>query len=361
MKTARGATSCALSLMSTEGDGGDYFIKELNTKLTIRAGVGMGGVTGMRVGTPNRWEFVLLGDPLRQATDAEHHAQPGEVVCSAEVWVAINDSFVGEPLEAGCWRVKEEAVSIRGQNYLVDEAVHAELLGHEITLDLGKIAPQAVRLPLVAFVHEAARESVRDGFTLVAERRSIVTAFCLIAGLEVALAQGVEGLQRIQECLEAAMDCIGRSGGLLRQFMLDDKGVICIWNFGLPSNVFEDSAARGMQSCFDVRDALDELGLASQIGLTAGSAFCGLVGSPHRCEYGVLGASVNLAARLMCKADADGMLCNDEFVQDFTTSKPTFTTGNLKFSITFEKLLPMAVKGYNTPVVIFRPVFDGLR
>eukprot|EP00966_Prymnesium_polylepis_P037877 878709-Prymnesium_polylepis.3 len=128
-----------------------------------------------------------------------------------------------------------------------------------------------MRAPLVAFVHETARELLEGGHTHLAERRSIVTAFCMIKGLDEENRGGVDGLPAIQvcarrvlrfrsnqlwlwpgcfglgspivralqACLEAAMECIQLAGGLLRQFMLDDKGVVCIWTFGLSSNVFE--------------------------------------------------------------------------------------------------------------------------
>ena len=54
--------------------------------------------------------------------------------------------------------------------------------------------------------------------------------------------------------------------------------------------------------------------------MSSGLAFCGLVGAPDlRCEYGVMGASVNLAARLMVKAE--DILCNDDLVREFKESK----------------------------------------
>ena len=37
-------------------------------------------------------------------------------------------------------------------------------------------------------------------------------------------------------------------------------------------------------------------------GITSGKAYCGLVGSPLRHEYAVMGPSTNLSARLMGKA-----------------------------------------------------------
>ena len=45
------------------------------------------------------------------------------------------------------------------------------------------------------------------------------------------------------------------------------------------------------------------------IGVTTGKVFCGLVGSPYRHEYSVMGASVNLSARLMCAAPEGTVSC----------------------------------------------------
>ena len=59
---SRAAASCALKLVN----GGNYYIKHSEITLSIRAGVGCGGVTGMRVGTSERWEFILTGDPMKQ-------------------------------------------------------------------------------------------------------------------------------------------------------------------------------------------------------------------------------------------------------------------------------------------------------
>eukprot|EP00966_Prymnesium_polylepis_P007290 167556-Prymnesium_polylepis.1 len=101
-KAAMGACSCALDLINS----GDYYIKQLDANLTVKAGVGTGSATGMRVGTPDRWEFVLTGDPLRQATDAEHKAKPGEVICSPQVWACADKYFEGESRGDGFWHAK---------------------------------------------------------------------------------------------------------------------------------------------------------------------------------------------------------------------------------------------------------------
>jgi len=350
IQAARGACSCALQLIS----GVSYFIKQIDVHLRVSVGVGTGPVTGMRVGSPERWEFVLVGDPMHQVTEAERLAEPSEVVCSPQVWAYVKRHFFGTPVgEEGHVRVNE-SIGSQPFNLVNDEQVRAELLGYDLFTDTSVFEHEAIRKPLVAFVHETARELLESGHTHMAERRSIITAFCMIRGLENVLKSGADGLPAIQACIEAAMQCVSASGGLLRQFMLDDKGVVCIWNFGLSSNVFEDSAVRGLQSSMDVRAELAYLGFDSRIGLTSGSAFCGLVGSPsYRCEYGVMGASVNLAARLMCKAE--DVLVNDELVREHGTSKNSLS------NFTFEALDPIRVKGYSELVNIFRPRTDEMR
>jgi class 3 adenylate cyclase len=48
------------------------------------------------------------------------------------------------------------------------------------------------------------------------------------------------------------------------------------------------------------------------IGIATGDVFCGFVGAHHRCEWAVMGPSVNLAARLMGKAPVGTILIDDE-------------------------------------------------
>ncbi|CAN0426081.1 unnamed protein product, partial [Ectocarpus sp. 8 AP-2014] len=42
--------------------------------------------------------------------------------------------------------------------------------------------------------------------------------------------------------------------------------------------------------------------LGASIGITTGQVYCGFVGASKRCEYAMMGCSVNLSARLMASA-----------------------------------------------------------
>ncbi len=54
-----------------------------------------------------------------------------------------------------------------------------------------------------------------------------------------------------------------------------------------------------------------ELGLQCKIGATIGEAYCGVVGGVRRHEYAVLGASGNLAARLLTSQINPGILVDN--------------------------------------------------
>jgi hypothetical protein len=43
----------------------------------------------------NHWEYLLTGNPFEQITDAEHSANPGDIVVSPEVWYEAGDMFEG--------------------------------------------------------------------------------------------------------------------------------------------------------------------------------------------------------------------------------------------------------------------------
>ena len=88
----------------------------------------------------------------------------------------------------------------------------------------------------------------------------------------------------------------------------------------------------------------DELGVKNRIGATFGQVYCGVVGGIRRHEFSVLGAAVNLAARLMESPMNKGLLV-DEAVRE---------EANARFE--FHSLQPVKAKGYDKPVATFEPL-----
>ena len=91
---AQAACRCAIELQE---ECGSYEIPEINAVLSIHSGVGVGTVNAFRVGTAQRWEFLIAGQVLDQIAAAEGCAESGEAVCSPEVWSMVSSKCTGTP------------------------------------------------------------------------------------------------------------------------------------------------------------------------------------------------------------------------------------------------------------------------
>lgn len=372
---------------------------QADTKLSIHAGIGAGALCAYRVGTPSRWEFFVSGEPLQQVAMAEGHAAFGEAVVSAAAWALVHGECAGcpcgndgamrllnmrthaeleptlkltshEPSDRGAGSEdadgSRDIASPRHGDPSSDvdaQRLHDALFTRDL-IELQRseqshgafsgVHRTAYEAALEGYVHETARRSI-SVLDEVAERRTgVVVAFAKVVGLESAFEATVDGLDAVQHCLTTALECITKRGGLLRQFILDDKGVVIIWTFGLTLANFEDNARLGLLAARHLDEALAAQGLTVHVGITSGEAFCGLVGVPkRRCEYGVMGPSVNLAARLMCmcaEKDVRILCCDQLFAELHVVQRDR--------QFLFDPFEPVTVKGYSQPVVIYHPKPD---
>jgi hypothetical protein len=138
---------------------------------------------------------------------------------------------------------------------------------------------------------------------------------------------------------------LDRYSGQIRQFIVDDKGVVLIAVFGLRGSTFPNLVANNaLPASFAIHRVLQGRGVDCRIGATFGKVYCGVVGGLRRHEYSVMGAPVNLAARLMDSANNKGILV-DENVRN---------QANGRFA--FRSLAPIEAKGYERPVVVSEPL-----
>lgn len=99
-----------------------------------------------------------------------------------------------------------------------------------------------------------------------------------------------------------------------------------------------------MPATFAIHRSLkSELQVDNRVGATFGKVYCGVVGGVRRHEFAVMGAAVNLAARLMASKMNKGILV-DEAVRAQAGSR-----------FDFKSLPPIQAKGYDQPVTIFEP------
>ena len=142
------------------------------------------------------------------------------------------------------------------------------------------------------------------------ELRKVVTLFIEIINFDEDLENG--SLDTLQKVFQHVMRPLFRYGGMLRQFVVDDKGCVIIAGFGVPGYNYEDNETRAVETAVLVRQSLINFGFSCRIGIAEGDVYCGLVGTQDRCEYVMMGSSVNLAARLMGKAGPEEIYVSDE-------------------------------------------------
>ena len=84
--------------------------------------------------------------------------------------------------------------------------------------------------------------------------------------------------------------------------------------------------ALALQAALAIVDGMKSMGGQGCIGVTTGQLLCACVGSRIRAEYTVFGDSINLSARLMCKATAGmGDILCDYSTQHMATNAAAYT------------------------------------
>jgi class 3 adenylate cyclase len=175
-------------------------------------------------------------------------------------------------------------------------------------------------------------------------RNCIVDSFSFLRRTEEEAAADEALLARYQSCMEIVVSTLQSRGGQLRQFIVDDKGTVCIGTFGLRGSVSDDNAAAAIDAANEIIQQLRQIDLEASIGLTLGKAYCGLVGSEERHEYSVMGPSTNLSARLMFSALPGEIRCGSAI-------------RNRDRVHAFVPLGDVSAKGYSHPVPTFMPLF----
>eukprot|EP00741_Cyanophora_paradoxa_P020725 tig00021293_g20005.t1 len=150
---------------------------------------------------------------------------------------------------------------------------------------------------------------------------------------------GPEALAVLNRCVSVVQAAAARTGGAVRAFFRDDKGFVALLTYGLVGASHADDPARAASAAVRVREAFAAEGLGPlSAGVATGRAFAGLVGDVEsRCDYTVLGDSVNMAARLM--AAAGGAVWVDRPTHDAIAS-----------AFVAEALPPLSVKGRGAPL-----------
>jgi class 3 adenylate cyclase len=319
------------------------------------------------LGQRGRSELLLWGPVIDAVAEAEVKAELGEVHCCAKTQTELGLvgsllAKVGQPCAAQISPAVAEAVEhLKGNVSLRFKSVKFAM--DQISKLLRPPARFSLQAALCPFAHAVAakkeegaprerRSSLHSNAVTEllsdAELRPVFTVFAMVEGID--WADSDAALQTLQSIMDLACDICRVHSGALRQFIVDDKGVVLIFNFGLPGFIVQHQAERVLEFADSLAKALQIIALKARIGVTVGDAYCGLVGGVSRHEYAIMGPTVNLSARLMCTPCPVGAPYNIVIDENVREQAESFNTG-----FSFYPMEAIEAKGFDKLVHIFRP------
>lgn len=269
-------------------------------------------------------EYLILGESIQQIADAMDLAKLGEVVASPQAMEALADSvnFTEDLARSngfGILSFKENKYFQHGSPIhvpLASRKTISEQCGDFSAQELDDLQRRMSRyVHSVVYADEFSRdEALNSGRASIArtpnvksgqtqsELRDVFTVFIqprIDRDLNGENAGDADTLQLLNSILFIANSEITHHKAHLRQFIVDDKGLVAILNFGLRGSTFPNMMERAIACTTNIRTLLKtELAIECKMGATWGRAYCGVVGGLNRHEYAVLGPSVNVRTLL---------------------------------------------------------------
>ena len=288
----------------------------LGQRVSLRMSVGVH--TGLfhffLVGESHR-ELVVTGPAASMTVSMENAAEAGEILISESTARALRPGVVGDPKGPGF--LLRRAPRVPGDPFVPFEPVRRDV-------DLSVAIPVGLR--------DAVSSTHQDS-----EHRRATVAFLHFDGTDHLIEE--VGPEATADRLEALVTEVQRAADRhLVTFLatdVDRDGGKIILTAGVPSTTGDDEH-RMLLAVRDVMDAGNPLPL--RIGVNRGSVFAGEVGPSYRRTFTVMGDAVNLAARLMAKADPGQIITSPEVL---ARSRTGFESSELE---------PFYVKGKAKPV-----------
>ncbi|MBO9521929.1 MAG: tetratricopeptide repeat protein [Nocardioidaceae bacterium] len=287
------ATRCAFGVQETMARVGALTTPGgVALRLSVKVAVAAGTAYRFLAGDPAiQLIDVLAGSLMDEVAAAESAARPGDVVVTATVLGRLPETaFV------------EERPSSRGPMAVVRPWPDGAEPDASAMGDLAPPLPDAVTrewlLPPVYLRMKAGRGE------FLSELRPGVPVFLRFGGLD--FDTDPTAPRRLDEFVVAVQRVVDGHGGNVLQLTVGDKGAYLYAVFGAPI-AHEDDAARACAAALDIT-GLDADVAEVTVGIASGRMRSGTYGHRDRRTYCCLGDPVNLAARLMAKADPGTVL-----------------------------------------------------
>jgi class 3 adenylate cyclase/tetratricopeptide (TPR) repeat protein len=262
--------------------------------LDIKVAVASGTARRMRVGRPTHsYMDVLAGAANDSLVAVASQLQAGEVAVSPAVATALDGlAKLRTVTEGGRVRHLVDKITV-----LPPALAAPPEDAHEVAAD--------------EWLHPLVREHLEQGLGgLMGQLRYVVTMFVGFEGADHAESELEESFD---DFVSRTQDVVASFEGLVLQALVDEKGSHLYAVFGA-SIAHEDEATRAVVAA----QALVGNGAGPsrvRVGIAGGAVYVGAYGGGRRMTFGVIGPSVNLAARLMQQAPAGSIYVTEHIAR----------------------------------------------
>ncbi|HUF92948.1 MAG TPA: adenylate/guanylate cyclase domain-containing protein [Candidatus Limnocylindria bacterium] len=250
-------------------------------------------------------------------------------------------SFLSYPI----LKLMEGTRAVAAGNFAVSLPVPSSDEIGDLTRSFNQMAQSLREKDLIkrAFTRYVAREVVDEilkdpeNLVLTGERRDVTVLFCDIRGFTTTSEKLTpeEVVTLLNTFYNLMIDTIFKEDGTLDKFLGD--GVMAV--FGAPI-YHQDHSLRAIRTALAMQAGIRELSgrraiegkppIAVGIGINAGDAVAGTVGTEARMEYTVIGDSVNLAARLESNSKAGQILISEQTYRKVQAAVQARSLGRIK-------------------------------
>lgn len=295
-------------------------------RLRMSVGVHTGTFHFFVVGGSHK-ELIVTGPAATRTVEMENAASAGQILVSADAAAALPDRLLGQSLGAG--RLLARAPSGIASLPL-DPPPDA--------------APEIVEACIPLPVREGLFAGIREP-----EHRTATVAFIHFEGTdELVEREGIGAVDALDTLVRVTQDAVDERDLCFLGTDIDKDGGKFILSGGAPRAHGDDEERMLLALRRIVQTPLP---LPIRIGVNRGSVFAGDIGPQYRRTYTVMGDTVNLAARLMARADPGTIVASPDVL---ARSRTTFALTELE---------PFLVKGKAAPVhaSFVGPVQEGAR
>jgi class 3 adenylate cyclase/tetratricopeptide (TPR) repeat protein len=312
----QGACRAALAMRKELRTAGRFQTSAGLVSLRMSVGINSGQCAFFLAGESHR-ELIVAGTAVTRTAEMEAAAQAGEILITADTAAALPAAAVVSHASGGY--LLKKSLPSTGDRVREDAA---------LVFDRPELfVPVAIREHLGA----AAAES---------EHRQVTVAFIHFDGTDAVLASAgpAELARQFDALMRAVQAAASEHGVCVLATDIDRDGGKIILTAGAPRSNDNDEE-RMLRALRLIVDGSKQLRLRA--GVHRGPVFAGDVGPPYRKTYTVMGDAVNLAARLMAKAEPGQILATEGVLE---RSRTQFTTRALE---------PFTVKGKSRPITAF--------